>query len=334
MKIIDTNNELLLRLIGDILDLSKIESGAVDLKPETFDFSILFEDSYTSLRPRCEKSEVKLLKYNPFAKCIVTLDKNRCLQIGTNYLNNAVKYTENGHILMGYDYKNNGIMIFVEDTGIGISKEKRSKLFQRFEKLDNFAQGTGLGLSICKAIAEKMGGKVGAESTPGKGSKFWAWLPCKAEIKYRTGEINKDIITDIKATSSNYSYTKDKSKNILVAEDNNSNFLLVKAILNQCTITRAMNGEEAVNFARQYKYDAILMDMKMPVMGGLEAIRKIREFDKETNIIAVTANAFDYDKEEALKSGCNSFIAKPIKRAQIENAIFNLVKDSKITSNK
>lgn len=322
MKIINTNSELLLRLIGDILDLSKIESGAVDLRLETFDLSVLFEETFTTLKPRCEKSEVEVLSHNPFKKCVVTLDKNRTLQIATNYINNSVKYTQSGYIKIGYDYKNGGILIFVEDTGIGIAQEKKSKLFHRFEKLDDFAQGTGLGLSICKAIAEKMGGKVGAESEEGKGSTFWAWLPCEAEIEYpdhTIEEVDESIKT---ATSvSKCDIQKVLVKNILVAEDNDSNYMLVKAILKYNNLTRAKNGEEAVAFAKQYKYDAILMDMKMPIMGGLEATRRIREFDKETIIVALTANAFDSDKEEALKAGCDAFVAKPLKRAELESSI-------------
>ncbi len=322
MKIINTNNELLLRLIGDILDLSKIESNMVDLKLETFDISPLFEETYTTLKPRCEKSEVKLFSHNPYSRCIVTLDKNRLLQIWTNFINNAVKYTQEGSITIGYDHTENGIRLFVKDTGIGISAEKQSRLFQRFEKLDNFAQGTGLGLSICKAIVEKMGGRIGAESEVGQGSTFWAWLPCEAEIEYFN---NKQSTDSSKANDSNTHSTSKQIKNILVAEDNDSNYMLVNAILKEHHLTRAHNGEEAVEHAKLYKYDAILMDMKMPIMGGLEATRKIRMFDKETTIIAVTANAFDSDKEEAVKAGCNSFVTKPLSRKSLEDAIFDEV---------
>ncbi|MGL5272576.1 MAG: sensor histidine kinase, partial [Phocaeicola sp.] len=183
IHIINSNNELLLRLIGDILDLSKIDAGTMNLHPETFDFSFFFEETYTSLKPQLENSRVDFLINNPFSKCIVTLDKNRCLQILTNYLNNAIKFTQKGHIRMEYDYKDNGLLILVEDTGIGISESNMNLLFQRFEKLDSFAQGTGLGLSICKAIAETMGGKVGVDSIEGEGTTFWVWLPCKADIE-------------------------------------------------------------------------------------------------------------------------------------------------------
>ncbi len=320
MKIINTNNELLLRLIGDILDLSKIESNSIDFRFDTFYLSLLFRETYATLKPRCEKSDVKLFAHNPYNKCVVTLDKNRLLQIWMNFINNAVKYTRNGSITIGYDYIKNGIKLFVKDTGIGISQDNQKKLFKRFEKLDNFAQGSGLGLSICKAICERLGGEIGVKSELGKGSTFWAWLPCKAEIEYfKDNQSSDDYI--IKDTYNKYN-TDSGIKNILIAEDNDSNYLLLKAILKGHNLTRAINGEDAVKYSKMYKYDAIFMDIKMPIMGGLEATRKIREFDNETLIVAVTANAFDSDKEEALRAGCNSFVSKPLSRKDIESVIY------------
>ncbi|MGL4852235.1 MAG: transporter substrate-binding domain-containing protein [Phocaeicola sp.] len=182
-KIIETNNELLLRLISDILDLSKLEAGSVQLKPETFDLVACMEEIYLSQKSRGCHAGVDLRFVSPFAKCVVTLDKNRCLQIITNYLNNALKFTTQGFVEMGCDYQAGGLLLFVKDTGIGVSDDKRRRLFQRFQKLDDFAQGTGLGLSICKAIAETMQGRVWAESEEGKGSTFFAWIPCEAELE-------------------------------------------------------------------------------------------------------------------------------------------------------
>ncbi|MGL5271888.1 MAG: ATP-binding protein [Phocaeicola sp.] len=319
IRIINSNNDLLLRLIGDILDLSKIESGLVELHTEPFDFSSFFNDAYVTLSPRCAKSEVTLNYYNPYDKIIVNLDKNRMLQIVTNYLNNAVKFTQRGEILMGYSYKNGGLEIFIKDTGIGIAKEKMKLLFQRFEKLDHFAQGTGLGLSICKAIAERMGGRVWAESEEGKGSAFFVFVPCEADIKMKSSNVFNEemLLTDTSEDS-----FLNRMKNILVVEDNNSNYLLVKNLLKDCHVTRAFNGAEAVAYIRQFKYDVVLMDLKMPVMGGIEATKKIREFDKETVIIAVTANALDSDKTLAVQSGCNAFISKPIRKVDLESIIF------------
>lgn len=183
ISIIHNNNELLLRLIGDILDLSKIESGLMELRPERFDLAYTFNETFTALKQRCTNPEVEFLAYNPYKSCIAKLDKNRVVQVGTNFITNAIKHTTKGHILMGYEYVDGGIRIFVEDTGSGIPKDKQSKLFQRFAKLDDFTQGTGLGLAICKAILEAQGGKVGMNSDEGKGSTFWAWFPCEAEIE-------------------------------------------------------------------------------------------------------------------------------------------------------
>lgn len=183
VSIINTNNELLLRLIGDILDLSKIESGLIELKYDRFDLKLVFEEVFTAFKQKMLNSKVQLIGDNPYAKCMVYLDKNRLIQVWTNFMTNAIKYTPSGHIKMGYRYQDEGIRIYVEDTGIGISKEKHDKVFERFEKLDTFAQGTGLGLSICKAITEVKHGHIGFESEEGKGSTFWAWFPSTAQIE-------------------------------------------------------------------------------------------------------------------------------------------------------
>ena len=182
IEIINVNNELLLRLINDILDLSKIESGMMELKRESFDFVPFFDDFATALKQRVTNPEVEFIVDNPFKKCIVKFDKNRMAQIFTNFTTNAIKYTSKGHIKVGYEYVDDGIRIYVEDTGIGIPKEKHDRVFRRFEKLDDFAQGTGLGLSICKAIMDTIDAKIGFDSEPGKGSTFWAWSKGEGEI--------------------------------------------------------------------------------------------------------------------------------------------------------
>lgn len=176
-SIIATNNELLLRLINDILNLSKIEAGFMDRKPEEFDLPVYFNELYASVKQRMVRPEVELICENPYEHGTVLMDKNRLGQVILNYATNAIKYTPKGFIKMGYKCQDDGILFYVSDSGIGISEEKKQRVYQRFEKLDEFAQGTGLGLSICKAISETSGGKVGFETEEGKGSTFWSWLP-------------------------------------------------------------------------------------------------------------------------------------------------------------
>lgn len=188
LNIINTNNELLLRLIEDILDLSKIESGFIELKPETFDMVSIFNETYVSLINRCTNSKVALKIINPYKECIVTLDRNRIVQVITNFATNSIKYTEKGEITIGYEYVDGGIRIYVKDTGIGIKSEKQQFVFRRFAKLNDFGQGTGLGLAISKAIIEANNGKIGFESQENKGSTFWAWIPCKAQLKEKNEE--------------------------------------------------------------------------------------------------------------------------------------------------
>lgn len=318
-KIISNNSEMLLRLIGDILDLSKIESGITSFNRHDVDLASYFNEIASSLKQRCNDPDVKFIIESPYSSCHAYTDKDRFGQVITNFVTNAIKYTRSGYIKVGYIIENNGIKIYTEDTGIGIPEDKKGRVFNRFDKLDSFAQGTGLGLTIVKAISEEGGGKCGFESTEGKGSYFWAWKPLD-DIKYSV--IEKDALLPSeklkKADSVN------QFKKILVAEDNESNFILTKSILMDYDVIWARNGEEALQRDRQENFDMILMDIKMPVMDGLEATRKIREFDKEIPIIAVTANAFPSDEAMAIEAGCNSFLAKPIKKADLLKKISEL----------
>ncbi|HPT05055.1 MAG TPA: transporter substrate-binding domain-containing protein [Candidatus Egerieousia sp.] len=176
--LINANSELLLRLVNDILDLSKIEAGAVQIAEQEFDMSICFANILNSVMSKVPVG-VKLVENNPYKECIIFSDRQRIAQILTNFITNAIKYTIHGTITASYVYENGGVKLSVSDTGIGIPEEKQHRIFQRFEKLDNFAKGTGLGLSICKAIVDTCGGKIGFFSKENQGSTFWAWIPCK-----------------------------------------------------------------------------------------------------------------------------------------------------------
>ena len=183
--VISTNNELLLRLISDILDLSKIESGMMEFKPAREDIVDMFNETFTTFRQKVKNPDIEFLSDAPACKhCYFVVDKGRALQVGTNFITNSIKYTQRGYIKMGYTIEDDGITLWVEDTGIGIEESKYDKVFERFEKLDNFAQGTGLGMSICKAIMDEIGGRIGFTSTYGKGSRFWAWFPGNTEVEW------------------------------------------------------------------------------------------------------------------------------------------------------
>ncbi len=321
MQIINNNNEMLLKLISDILDLSKLEAGSVELNYEEFDLTDYFNSMFVSMKQRATNPKIQIVAVNPYQHCLVTLDRNRVAQIITNYVTNAIKYTPEGIIEMGYEYREEGIYFYVKDSGIGIPDEKKNKVFHRFEKLDEFAQGTGLGLSICKAIAEAMGGNVGFESEYGKGSLFWALLPCEVEIPseitlQRAERVASSDKKDIVAGTS--SSNTPGRKTILVAEDIQSNYQLVSALLRKrFNLVHAANGQEAIEILHKRHIDLLLMDMKMPVMDGLTATAEIRKFNAELPIIALTAHVFENDRLTAMDAGCNEYLVKPIDRAKL-----------------
>ena len=319
IQIINANNELLLKLINDILDLSKIEAGSVELKYEDFDLAVYFNELAAAMHRRVVNPQVRLVAMNPYESCIVRLDKNRLAQILTNFVTNAIKYTCEGMIEMGYEKINGSIHLYVRDTGIGIPEDKKDKVFQRFEKLDEFAQGTGLGLSICKAIVEAFKGEIGFESEFDKGSLFWAVLPCQFESVDSGLYISRQRLgREVEKEEPHASEEMKSSKRVLVVEDIQSNFFLVSSILkNKFQLLHAPNGLKAVEIVRTQPVDLILMDMKMPVMDGRTATSEIRKFNTEIPIIALTAHAFDADRVAALKAGCDDYLVKPINGAKL-----------------
>lgn len=311
--IIESNNDLLLRLINDILDLSKIESGIIDRKRERFNLAQLCHELYVMIQSKISNADVELLQDNPCTECWIFLDRSRLKQVWMNFLTNAVKYTGAGFIKMGYAVEKEGIRFYVEDTGTGIPKELQDRVFGRFQKLNDFVQGTGLGLAISRAIIEAAGGEIGFISEQGAGSTFWAWVPCEI-FQHGDSSCPKISLPDLCPV---WDGKDDRRLKILVAEDNDSNFLLVRNILKNHDLLRVDNGVDAVGEIRNGKFDCVLMDLKMPIMGVLEATRKIREFNSVIPVIALTANAFDADRAGATDAGCNAFLSKPVKQKQL-----------------
>ena len=325
-QLIETNSEILLKLIGDILDLSKIEVGSIDINRQKLNLCQLCDELYRSFQQRIKNPKVTLKLINPYTKCVANFDKYRFMQIFTNFATNAIKYTPQGEIVMGYECMPGQVKIYVKDSGIGIPEEKKNRIFSRFEKLDTFAQGTGLGLSICKAIADATGGEVGFKSKANIGSEFWYIGYTDVEYVEKSEVADEDLNNKSTEHLSADSSVKIKDLNILIAEDNDSNYLLIKKLLKDNQLTRAITGVEAIEKIKAQTFDIVFMDMRMPVMNGLEATSLIREFNQITPIIALTANAFDSDRENALAAGCNHFMTKPVKKRELMDLLFRYFK--------
>ncbi len=325
-QLIETNSEILLKLIGDILDLSKIEVGSIDINRQKLNLCQLCDELYRSFQQRIKNPKVTLKLINPYTKCVANFDKYRFMQIFTNFATNAIKYTPQGEIVMGYECMPGQVRIYVKDSGIGIPEEKKNRIFSRFEKLDTFAQGTGLGLSICKAIADATGGEVGFKSKANIGSEFWYIGYTDVEYVEKSEVADEDLNNKSTEHLSANSSVKIKDLNILIAEDNDSNYLLIKKLLKDNQLTRTITGVEAIEKIKAQTFDIVFMDMRMPVMNGLEATSLIREFNQTTPIIALTANAFDSDRENALAAGCNHFMTKPVKKRELIDLLFRYFK--------
>ena len=304
VNIIENNNQLLLQLIGDVLDLAKVESNTLDFIYRATDLNDLIRTIDSTERLRLQP-EVVLNFMLGATDCVVRTEPNRLSQVLINLISNARKFTKSGSIVFGYELRGDEIYFFVKDTGMGISPEGQTRLFQRFVKLNDFMPGNGLGLSICKGIVEKMNGSIGVESAgEGKGSTFWFKIP------YLPAEIVKaeQVVVETPKVPLGR-----KNITILVAEDCESNFLLFQSILKtEYKLIHAWNGREAVALCREHSPQLIIMDINMPNMDGYEATREIRKFSKTVPIIAVTAYAFASDKEKILKNGFNGYVAKPI----------------------
>lgn len=314
--IINQNSDILLQLINDILDLSKIEAGTLEYVKRPMNVGEVCRNIYAVHKERVKEGVTLILDNDE--DLIVEEDQNRLMQVITNFITNAIKFTYVGEIHLGFKVEPGNLYFYVKDTGIGIEPEKVDHIFDRFVKLNSFAQGTGLGLAICRMIIEKIGGDIGAVSELGKGSTFYFKIPFKGESDKCVGLPH--------ATEAEYKcYAVKRTqqvKKILIAEDVDSNFILLKNMLGDNYILLwAKDGYEAVEMYKRDEPDLILMDIKMPRMDGLEATRIIRSYSKEIPIIALTAYAFEADKERALEVGCNDFVTKPVSEEALGKAL-------------
>lgn len=318
VTIIENNNRLLLQLIGDILDISKIESGSLEFVYSDVDINSLCNEVYQTVNLRINNGKITLLFEEYIPELTINTERNRLMQVLNNLLTNAIKFTQKGTIKMGYRFQNdNTILFYVSDTGCGIPHDQLSLIFGRFVKLNPFEQGTGLGLSICKTIVDKLGGKIGVESEEGKGSMFWFTIPNIPADKESTHSMEphpKNALND------------NQEITILIAEDNDSNYKLFESILkNDYHLVHAWNGLEAVELFKKHNPDLIIMDIKMPVLDGYGATEEIRKLSKTAIIVAATAYAFAEDEQRIYEKGFNGYISKPINAQTLKSKIAGLL---------
>ena len=344
-EIVDANNERLLQLINEILDLSKIESGIVEFTYGPVKLHTLCKEIHDAHVFRCPQG-VELRFDSPDEALSIHSDKNRIFQVFSNLIGNAFKFTTEGSVSYGYKQEGERVVFYVKDTGLGIEPEKLGRVFQRFAKLNNFAQGTGLGLSICKTIIERLGGEIAVSSEVGTGTTFTFWLPLENVIQdtetgtnshlpgEAVGTQPSEVLPAKEDTPRPKEETTEKEEDlrataagteqatILIAEDTDSNFDLLNAILGRkYRLVRARDGMEAVTMYDEVNPDLILMDIKMPNLDGLEATRIIRQLSAEVPIIAQSAYAYEHDRNAAEEAGCNDFISKPIAQEKLKEKI-------------
>lgn len=318
ITIIENNNTLLLQLISDILDLSKIESGSIEFTYSEFDLNVLLRELEQMARLRLNSSAVEIRFDESLPECCIRSEKNRLTQLLTNLLNNAIKFTKKGSIRFGYHLlEKDSLYFYVSDTGCGIDADKKDMVFERFVKLNNFVQGTGLGLSICKTIVEHMGGKIGVESEVGQGATFWFTIPYVAVRLYPQEVKEEKIVQQM--------IEKNKLK-ILVAEDNPSNYMLFESILKKdYQLLHAWNGREAVELFKEHEPHLVLMDINMPELNGFQAVQEIRKISGTIPVIAVTAYAYASDEEKIMASGFDAYTAKTHNANLLKSKIISLL---------
>ena len=320
-EIIESNNNRLQSLVNEILDLSRVESGEIVIKKTSIDLNEFCTSIKNLFKFRCPDS-VKLEWNKPLMNVTFKTDPNRLTQVFSNLISNALKHTPKGSITYGYQILEEAAKIefFVKDTGSGIAKEDQQRIFQTYVSGDaeNNLNGFGLGLALCKIIVEKMGGTISVESEVGKGATFRFNMPFEGTI----GGKNQQRITttqNIRTIRVSAHANERNMKKILVAEDEDSNYELVKIVLQKrYKLLRAHNGIEAVMMNEDEHPDMILMDIRMPEMNGLDATRIIKEVNSDTPVVALSAYAFEENIREAKAAGCDEFMAKPFK---VENLI-------------
>jgi PAS domain S-box-containing protein len=313
----------MLNTINSIVDISKIESGLMKVDIKETNINEKMEFTYNFFKPEVEIKGLQFLFKNGLSskEAVIKTDNEKVYGILTNLVKNAIKFTYEGSIEFGYEKKGKYLEFFVKDTGVGIPKNQMELIFERFrqgsESHNRGYEGSGLGLSIAKSYVEMLGGKIWVESEEGKGSTFYFTIP------YNAVSEEKRAIENV--VSAEHKEVQVKNLKILIVEDDEISYSLLSIVVQKISkeVIHAITGLQAVETCRNNPdIDLVLMDIRMPVMNGLEATSQIRQFNKDLIIIAQTAYGFSSDCEKALKAGCNDYISKPIN----STLLFELIK--------
>jgi PAS domain S-box-containing protein len=323
-NVLNASCNQLLTIINDVLDISKIETGQMNLLESETNLNTILRNLHSLFTPNATNkgNELRFSFDLSDDQSLVVTDETKLNQILTNLISNAVKFTDNGKIGFGYKVKGENLEFFVEDSGIGISPENHNLIFDRFRQVDMSTSrsfgGTGLGLSISKAFIEMLGGTIGVESELGKGSRFAFTIPYKPIVPFQKKTVVKD--TD------RYDFS---GFNILLAEDEVANLMFIKELLDDTgsNLIHAYNGAKAVEEVRNNSnIHLILMDIKMPVMNGFEATGIIKNMRPDIPVIALTAYAMLGDKEKCFAAGCDGYISKPIHGTELLRLVATYLK--------
>ena len=342
------SGETLLTIINDILDISKIEAGKLDLENVRFDLRELIEELEQVFVPTAQSKNLQLIcNLPPTLHTALQGDPVRLRQILSNLIGNAIKFTQSGavtvHVSQNIGQNNTSLLRFeVIDTGDGIAPELQSRIFKPFSQADSSTTrqygGTGLGLTICKQLVRLMGGEIGVKSAPSKGSTFWFSVCLQALPVITQHELNDNA--DLPGVTGLVVDDEQLSGYVLIAEDNLINQEVVKHMLDilGCEADVVADGRSAVETATRNAYDVILMDCQMPEMDGFEATAEIRRRErlqggiKRIPIIALTANALAGDEDRCLKAGMDHYLAKPIKLEQLQQVLKLWLPNKKLKS--
>lgn len=328
LDIIKSSGEQLMHIIEDIVDISLIESNQLKIFSEELDLNLLIQevlDFFESYKVTINKSHIQLISDLKIEKkkFVIVSDSFRLKQVLTNLIKNGFKFTDDGYIKVSTYTKGKLLYFCVEDTGIGIKSEIKDMIFERFrqgeEKLSRKYGGTGLGLSISKGIIEKMGGDIWIDTTYQEGFKIYFTIPfvvkkekVPAELKHYTLNNVGDLL---------------KNKKILIVEDHAISYKYLEEILlpYKPKLSWAINGEESLNMVRNNKYDLIIMDINLPEMDGVTAIKEIRKTKPDIPILVQTAYAMETEMKMIKSSGCNDIIGKPFNEKEFLDTLIKVV---------